>query len=324
MTTKALIHKNGKARTSQIVIPPPKAVTLDDLRGPYLQQLNEGYEARRNGRPLGPVIGIAEKFDKQCRGYLTPGLHILVGMPGSGKSALAAQIAAKAECGVLYVTYEMSVEELMNRNISRETGTWIDKFHDYMVGPNKAAQLYERTKTAMPWVVHFDGTRPGSDLTELKNAAIAAKRNAGSPHLLIIIDSVHAMVRNGGLVGPDGRNVSEYTGMNLAVSRLMGIAHELKAVLLLIGEQSKTNMNGTGMSSADSRALEYAPNLFIALECDLGKKSDCDGNLNVTAHFLKNRRGEPRKKVMLNFHGRTMTFGQGTFAVEDDEDEDDE
>jgi replicative DNA helicase len=247
-------------------------------------------------------------------------------MPGSGKSALAAQIAANAKCGVLYATYEMSVEELMNRNISRETGTWIDRFHDYIISPIEAGLLYDQTKKAMPLVVHFDGTRPGSNLTELKNAAIAAKRNAGSPHLLIIIDSVHAMVRNGGLVGPDGRSVSEYTGMNLAVSRLMAIAHELKAALLLIGEQSKTNMNSPGMSAADSRALEYAPNLFISLICDLDKKPDSDGNLDVIARFSKNRRGEPRKNVALNFHGRTMTFSQGTFGVEndDDDDEDDE
>jgi hypothetical protein len=93
----------------------------------------------------------------------------------------------------------------------------------------------------------------------------------------------------------------------------------------LIGEQSNTNQNTDALSAADSRALAYATNLFITLTIDTKKKSK--GHVDVTGTFSKNRRGVPRKKVALDFFGRTMRFSQGAFSIEDDgsfEAEDDE
>lgn len=331
-----------------ITVPPPMAFTVDELRNRYLDGVDEDFKARQGGKPLGPLVDIARDFDIQCRGkaavpskmggppaqpakpgHFRPGLVLLAGMPGAGKTALSLALAARAQCAAVYATFEMSVEELMDRHLARETNTFIDKFFDAEVSRAQAADLYDRTKKAMPWLVHFDGLHQSATMDDLRLTAIEArevcKRATGSKHLLIVIDSFHAMVRKFGIVNAEGKSVTEYTATNLMVSYLIALAHELRATILLIGEQSNTNANKKELSAADSRALSYAPNMFINLTLDLEKKQS-KGSVDVTATFSKNRRGIPRQAVALAFRGRTMTFAQGDFDPESGagDDEDDE
>jgi replicative DNA helicase len=349
-----VIHENiaDTKPAKPITVPAPMVFTVDDLREQYLDTVEADFKAADAGKPLGPAVNVARDFNIQCRGkaaipgklgsppqpavpgHFRPGLIVLAGMAGCGKTALALTIAARAQCAAVYATFEMSVEELMDRHICRETGEFIDKFFDGAISRKKAGELYDRTKEAMPWLVHFDGLHPSATREDLKLAAIAARevceRETGSKHLLIVIDSFHAMVRKFGLVTAEGKSVTEYTATNLMVNYLLGLKNELRASILLIGEQSNTNQNTDALSAADSRALAYAPNQFITLTLDTQRKHS-KGHVDVTATFAKNRRGIPRKKVALEFRGRTMSFAQGAFDPEgangvpvDDDEEDDE
>ena len=66
--------------------------------------------ARKEGRLLGPVTGL-KSLDRMLGGYMAPGVHVLHGDPGAGKTALALQIAASCGFPALYVLSLIHISE---------------------------------------------------------------------------------------------------------------------------------------------------------------------------------------------------------------------
>ena len=76
---------------------------LSDLLGEWAADAEAAHEAHATGTPRGPVTGFPT-LDHELGGYLVPGLHVLAGEPGKGKTALALQIAATCGAPALFVT----------------------------------------------------------------------------------------------------------------------------------------------------------------------------------------------------------------------------
>ena len=76
--------------------PTPRLLPLSALLGEYEDDARSRWEARTKGLRRGPVSGLSG-LDEAVGGALEPGLHVLHGGPGVGKTAIALQMAAA--CG---------------------------------------------------------------------------------------------------------------------------------------------------------------------------------------------------------------------------------
>src|SRR5687768_2449406 len=92
--------------------PPP--LPLAALLGEWEADAQAAFDARVKGIPRGPVTGLAG-VDEALGGVLQPGLHVVHGGPGVGKTALGLQIAATCGFPALYVSAEMRPLELLKR-----------------------------------------------------------------------------------------------------------------------------------------------------------------------------------------------------------------
>ena len=203
-------------------------------------------------------------------------MTILLGAPGSAKTAFANQLAAQAECPALVVTTEMSPITLLHRHTARVTKTHAAKFRTGEIAPDLCRELFTRTI---------------------------------EEHLLIVLDSLHSWVRGSGMIAG---GASEYTATSAAVSALQRIGAERECSVLVVSEQNRSNM-GTDRqeAGADSRAIEYGAEVVIALSRERNAIPDADDEVPITATIAKNRDGSPGTTIDLRFCGRFMAFREG-------------
>ena len=107
--------------------PMPRLCRLSDLLGDWQSEAEDQRQAFIEDRPRGPVVGL-KQLDDALGGVLAPGLHIVHGQPGTGKTALGLQIAARCGARSLFVSCEMAALELLRRHTARETGTFLGSF----------------------------------------------------------------------------------------------------------------------------------------------------------------------------------------------------
>lgn len=93
--------------------------TVGDLASTYLDDLEHRFEHGIAGITTG-----LDNLDALTGGFRPGTLTVIAGRPGSGKSDLAAAIARRAvdQAPVLYMSLEMSRDELMHRWVAAETG----------------------------------------------------------------------------------------------------------------------------------------------------------------------------------------------------------
>ncbi len=98
----------------------PRAYLLSALAEALAADVAHRQQERAAGRPLGPVSGL-RRLDSMLCGAFAPGLHILQGTPGVGKTAFALGLALECRCPALFVTCELSPLELLRRMVARVT-----------------------------------------------------------------------------------------------------------------------------------------------------------------------------------------------------------
>ena len=320
------VHANGASTAEKparaIKVQPRKFATLAAYKEVCRARIAARHDAFKHKRPLGPLVGISKDFAAQFGGYFEVGLTVFHAEPGSGKSALCAQILAEAQCPGLYVTFEMNRYQLVDRHLARECGEYIGKFRTGEMSPERWEALFAEAHKRNPNLakIHLlDATRVRTSLDEIKDAAIAAKGN--SPHLLIVIDSAHAMVR--GLRA--GGKVSAYDATENCITQVQQLAADLEASVVLIAEQNRSERGGRGQSAcANASVYEYGSNHVLALMRDQEIKPDRQGEVPITARFAKNRDGQQGVEVGLRFRCKTMSFRGDPDFVSSCCDEDDE
>jgi replicative DNA helicase len=268
------------------------------------------------GHPLGPLVGISTEFSREFGGYFDEGLTVLHAEPGSGKSALASQIAVECGCPCLYVSFEMGREVLINRHLARENDEYLGKFRSGEMSPNRWDNLFDNAFEQNPNLANlkiFDATKGRVTPEEICDAAISTKGD--SPHLLVVLDSAHAMVR--GLRVGGGK--SAYDATEEAITIMQQMSAGVECTILLIAEQNRSS-RGTGKQDAAANAsiYEYGTNHVIALLRDPDRKPDSEGEIPITAVFCKNRSGQQGVKVGLKFKCSTMRFQADPNFCEDD------
>jgi len=291
----------------------PRLLPLPDLLREWQADAEAARAARLAGTPRGPVTGLAT-LDERLGGHLAPGLHVLHGEPGTGKTAFGLQVAATCGTPALFVTTEMSPLELFRRVTARVTGTYLGRLKSGELSPEASLELAKRAATACPMLAFVDATREpiapwqvDGTLPGILEAAQVWRARHEAAAVLIVLDSLHTWTAS---LRPD---VPEYDGLNAAIDELQRLATWLESPVLAISERNRASMASDSQSAgAGTRKLEYRGDTVLALQrekSDNGEwRPDAAGEYAVSVNLAKNRNGATGAKVALRFHGALQAF----------------
>jgi replicative DNA helicase len=287
----------------------PRLLPLADVLGLALADAQAAYDAAQSGRPRGPLSGLTW-LDRELGGCFTPGLHVLHGEPGTGKTALALQVAASSGCPALFVTTEMAPAELFRRHVARVTNTFLGRLRSGELTPETFADLARKGAAAAPLLAFVDATRGHADVDLLRDlGTLWRDRHEDAAHLFLVVDSLHSWSA-GAPITFDAP--TEYDRLTAAVTALQRLGLELGAAVLVIAERNRANMTNSGQSAgAGTRRIEYGAETVLALQRETEGndwKPDAGGEYRVHLKVAKNRNGATGPKCPLCFNGRLQTF----------------
>ena len=279
----------------------PQLCRFADLLGAWDADARAAHESRVNGTPRGPITGLPA-LDRELGGCFSPGVHVIHGQPGAGKSAFALQVAAKCACPCLYLTCEMAPLELLRRLTARATGTFLGRLKSGELKPADSLDLARHGAASAPDLALIDGTRAYAAPTYLRECAHIVRGE--HKHLMIIVDSLHSWAESAPATG-----ATEYDTLNIALLSLKRLASELGCPILAIAERNRGSMQGGGLSAgAGSRKIEYGAETVLDLERGEAAREDMAGEVEIKAKLCKNRHGAAGKSVALKFHGALQRF----------------
>lgn len=268
-------------------------------------------EARASGKER-PIALPWKPLNDALAGGLWPGLHVLVGNTGSGKSQLALQIAVEAarnDVPVLYVGLELGKVDLVARLLGLMTRRKWSRLYLGSGGPSELGELRDRHPEVfvelgrMPF--HLDVCPPmGWSYGELTRKAQALRERyperrgddgqpiAGSRPMLVVLDFLQ-------LVGspPEAReDLRERIGRAAYAAR--AVARDLDAAVILVSSTARDNYarvdgdkdgaKGPGLGEGnparlvglgkESGEVEYAADSVMVLCRDLGQSAQKEGD----------------------------------------------
>jgi replicative DNA helicase len=280
----------------------PRLLPLAALLGEVQEYAQAVHDARVNGVARGPVTGL-RRLDDALGGVLQPGLHILHGSPGAGKTAFALQAAATCGFPALYVTAEMRPLELLLRLTARVTGTYLGRLKSGELAPADTVAKAREAVAAAPRFALADATDAFAAPDWLKEAAAAVRGR--ERHLLLVVDSVHSWSEAAGV------DLTEYDRLNAAIGSLRTLAGQLGCPVLAVAERNRASMAAGGLSaSAGSRKFEYTGESVLDLSAEREAPPTVDGETAVVLHVAKNRNGAAGQRLRLRFHGALQRFSE--------------
>lgn len=232
-------------------------------------------------------------------GLLNSGFYLLAGRPGMGKTTLGLNIVrkvAKKGLPVLFVSLEMSKEQITQKLLALETGLSTQE----LVG-KMDAQAVDRVTEAATQIHDLPLTlnrKTDATVSDIANMARAVKGLA-----LICVDYV-------GLIEPDDKRAKPYEGVSQVSRDLKRLAMRLNIPILGLAQ---LNREVTGRSDKrplisdlrDSGRLEQDANGIILLHrpdyYDPNYKHDGISPVILEVDIAKNRHG-PTGKVTLDYY----------------------
>ncbi|MHB9134556.1 MAG: DnaB-like helicase C-terminal domain-containing protein [Armatimonadota bacterium] len=279
----------------------PPIYATSELLNAWNTESHTAHHAYTTGQPRGPLTGFPS-LDREIGGALWPGFHIVLGEPGTGKTAFSLQVAAQCQCPCLYVTCEMAPLELMRRTAARVTGTYLNKFKTGELAPAHSIELMQQAVSASPLLSIADATTVFAPPLWVQHQA-AVLRGDGR-HVLIIIDSLQSWAESSTAC------VQEYEALNMALQSIRHIAAALTCPVLVISEKNREKMNSDSQSAgAGTRKIEYGAETVFTLKHE-GDTDKVTGKKQVNVILPKNRNGSVGSTIPLYFHGARQSFSE--------------
>lgn len=301
--TTADAPRDAPGSSGQPQQPQPRLYSLSALLPEFRADAEAAHQARVSGTPRGPITGL-KSLDREIGGAFAPGPHILHGNTGTGKTALALQIASDCKFPALYVTCEMGPVELLRRMIARETNTLLGRLKSGELAPSLAESLARQAIEVNLHLHLLDATTAPASPQFIYDNAINVKGDA--PHLLIVVDSLHSWAE--GIYS----DAPEYEALNGSLAKLRELAHRLSCPVLIISERNRGSIKGGGVNAgAGTRKIEYGAETVIDLDRKEDAREDGGGKMDVVLKLVKNRHGAPGKPIALKFNGALQAFGEG-------------
>ena len=286
----------------------PPTIDLADLITEFVADTDAAAEAARNNRPRGAITGLT-KLDRHFGNYLSPGIHVLQGGPGAGKTAMALQAASDCRCPALFVSAEMGALELFRRLVARQTNTFLGRLKSGEISGQQARNLAVQTAQNLKHLRIVDATRlPASPTLIIENAR-NLREKIQSDNVLIILDSLHVWARSLRNLEKDLIEADEYSLINNALKCVAAIASSLKCPVVTVAHRNRVgNRSDGGLHAAKgSGGIEYEAESVL----DLNKNKEVDnanGETEITAKLEKNRNGAAGVFVKLGFNGALQSF----------------
>lgn len=284
----------------------PRLLALGDLLAEFEEHATALHEAKQTGKPIGPVTAF-ENVNLELGGAFAPGLHIIHGEAGAGKTAFALQTACQCQCPALFLSCEMGPIELLRRIASRVTGEFLGRFKTGEYPPAKAVGFIKQGIASAPLLRIADATDNPASHGWIETTARFLQRSSESGHILIVVDSVHSWAE------AVYENLTEYDALSLGLADLKKIASRLNCPVLGIAERNRASMTKGGLSaSAGNRKFEFKSETVLDLshEKEGQGAEDAEGWADIKLTFAKNRNGAKGKPVKLRFNGQMQKFDQ--------------
>lgn len=307
MTTVNDTPGNGKAsgaaapgRVSEPSAKQPHLLKLEYLLGELADDAAARHDALLTGALRGPSTGIAS-LDKVLGGVREPGLHVVHGGPGVGKTAWGLQEACSCGFPALYVTAEMRPLELLRRIIARTTETFLGRLKSGEYAPEDLIKKAREAIAGVPQLAIADACDSYASPDWLREAARAVRGDAR--HVLIVFDSVHSWSVAG------GGDLTEYDRLGAALEALRALAGQLGCPVLAIAERNRATMKEGGLhAGAGHRGLEYAAESMVGLDVDDKTSAPSADEKVIKLEIVKNRHGALHKGLKVAFHGALQRF----------------
>ena len=179
-----------------------------------------------------PVFTGIDDVDRIVGGLLPGELQIIAGRPGSGKTALAMQVAKKQSDAfrpVLYVSAEMTKSELVARLLCGITGIDSRIIRRGQASDQMMAQLKEANADLdeTPLLIY---DKPAPTVQKIRALAKIQKANGGLD--LLVVDYI-------GLMTPRDRRVSRHEQVGEITGMLKQIAKELSVPVIALSQLNR-------------------------------------------------------------------------------------
>lgn len=261
-------------------------------------------------------------LDAQLGGGLYPGLIIVGGRTGTGKTTLALQIAdsiAAAGRMVLYVALEMSREELYAKSLARIGFDYATEHREDTTAPSYEqileGALRDRTWGAYPCLDYERDIAPrmmihesiGQTTAETVRALAKTVRTARGEAPVVIVDYLQIM----GAADPRRTDKQNADANTLALKQL---SRDMNTPVIALSSLNRAGyaVGGkytpiTEASFKESGGIEYTADMLIALERTDETGPTVDPK-NIQIKLLKNRRGPCRLPTGYEWYGGQCLF----------------
>lgn len=296
------------ARARQVGAPTGTLVAAADLLAGIVANLQQRAEQR--AATGADVLGIPTGFprlDTLLNG-LEPGLLVLAGQPGMGKTTLANLIAANVAAQgtpVLYVSYENSRENLILKHLCRlagiaETDARRGKADPVVLG------VVARTFGERSGCLYYLEAAAETTMDGIGALAAQVKRRHQADRVLVIIDYLQKAAH---AVGYDELRAN----VGKIAAQLRDLARSLDSPVLALASLNRAGYSAeerkpTMAHLKESGDLEYGADVVLLLsESKADGPPQGDGK-PVTLRIEKNRGGEAGTNVPLVFRPRIGDF----------------
>ena len=273
-------------------------VPVKDILAESFDRLDELHKSA--GTLRGVPSGFAD-LDETLAGMQNSNLLILAGRPGTGKTALALNIAQAAafkhKLPVGIFSLEMSREELMDRLLvsQAEIDAW--KMKTGRLNDEEFTKLSDAMGELYETPLYIDDT-PGISVLEMRTKARRLQAEQGVR--LIVVDYLQ-------LIAPGRRMDNRVAEVSEISQGLKNLARELKVPVLAISQLSR-QVESRGIKRPqladlrESGAIEQDADVVMFI----WRENDEDFE-NVTLDIAKHRNG-PLKSLKLRFRGDRIKF----------------